>query len=75
MEQPREISWRIYVICFFSAFGGLTFGYDTGVLGVSIPFSSSFVILCILNYPLITEYLDYAPLSGKDGWQRLLDCS
>lgn len=38
MSEKQEFSWRIYVVCFFSAFGGLTFGYDTGVLGVSIPF-------------------------------------
>ncbi|KAI7851786.1 general substrate transporter [Circinella umbellata] len=27
-----EFSWRVYGVCFFAAFGGLCFGYDTGVL-------------------------------------------
>ena len=31
-----EFSWRVYGVCFFAAFGGLCFGYDTGVLSVNI---------------------------------------
>ncbi|KAI9491632.1 general substrate transporter [Zychaea mexicana] len=27
-----QFPWRIYGVCFFAAFGGLCFGYDTGVL-------------------------------------------
>ncbi|KAI9273031.1 general substrate transporter [Phascolomyces articulosus] len=30
--MASEFSWRIYAVCLFAAFGGLCFGYDTGVL-------------------------------------------